>query len=361
MLNWLSTGTLGSIETGEISEFSVSATQTRSVSEIKYELVSGVLPTGLQVKNDGTIVGRVGYNSSTGTFNFGIAAKDIANTEISTGTFSIAVSESNDLTYTEVYFKPFLSLAKRSEFRQFINNDNIFPPALMYRNQDVNFGVQRNMKMVLEFGLEQINLAEYYYALQENFYRKRIRLGEVKSAIAKDSAGNHVYDVIYVEVVDEFVNSAGISAESVVHLTATDELYYPGSIFNMRKQLKSITLLDWTTIGVKNNLQPRFMRTQQAEDYRTETYISVVPLCYTLPGNSKLVMSKIKGSGFKFNTVDFEIDRLIVENSADNDAAKYLIFSRQAVGDLLDIDEYILGPEGWIRLDDENDQPLERE
>ena len=129
----------------------------------------------------------------------------------------------------------------------------------------------------------------------------------------------------------------------------------------MRKQLKSITLLNWTTIGVKDNLQPRFMRTQQADDFRTETYISVVPLCYTLPGNSKLVMSKIKGSGFKFNTVDFEIDRLIVENSADNDAAKYLIFSRQAVGDLLDIDEYILGPEGWIRLDDENDQPLQRE
>jgi hypothetical protein len=360
MLNWLSTGTLGSIETGEISEFSVTAIQTHPISEIKYKLASGVLPTGLQVKNDGTITGRVGY-SSTGTFTFGIAAQDIANTEISTSTFSITVTKSNELTYTEVYFKPFLSLAKRSEFRRFINNDSIFLPALMYRNQDVNFGVQRNMKMVLEFGLEQIDLAEYYYALQENFYRKRIRLGEVKSAIAKDAAGNHVYDVIYVEVVDELVNSAGVSAESVVHLPYIDELYYPGSIFNMRKQLKSITLLNWTTIGVKNNLQPRFMRTQQNEDFRSETYMSVVPLCYTLPGKSKLIMSNINASGFKFNTVDFEIDRLVVENSADNNAAKYLIFSRQAVGDLLDIDEYILGPEGWIRLDDENDQPLERE
>lgn len=360
MISWASTGTLGSIETGRISEFSVSASQTNTVSEIKYSLNSGSLPTGLSVKNDGTVVGRVGY-ISTGTFNFSILATDIVNTEELAGNFSISVTESNDLSYTEVYLRPFLSLAKRAEYRRFINNDKIFPPALMYRNQDVNFGVQRNMKMVLEFGLEQINLAEYYYALQENFYRKRVRLGPVKSAIAKDSNGVHVYDVVYAEVIDEFVNSAGVSAESVVHLPYTDELYYPGSIYNMRKQLRSITLLDWTTIGVKDSLQPRFMRTQQNEDYRTETYMSVVPLCYTLPGKSKLVMSNINASGFKFNTVDFEIDRLVVENSADNNAAKYLIFSRQAVGDLLDIDQYILGPEGWIRLDDEDDQPLERE
>jgi hypothetical protein len=31
------------------------------------------------------------------------------------------------------------------------------------------------------------------------------------------------------------------------------------------------------------------------------------------------------------------------------------------LGDLVDTDQYLLGPEGWIRLDDENDQPLLRE
>jgi hypothetical protein len=87
----------------------------------------------------------------------------------------------------------------------------------------------------------------------------------------------------------------------------------------------------------------------------------VVPLCYTLPNKSRIILNRIKSNNFKFNTVDFEVDRIIVENSLDNSGAKYLIFNRNAVGDLMDIDGYLFGPEGWVRLDDENNQPLQRE
>lgn len=354
MLSWTSSANLGSIETGFISELAVVAEQSTSTSEIKYLLNSGNLPSGLSLKNDGTIAGKVTY-SSTGTFTFAVTAIDTANNEQNTSTFTINVTGSTTKKFTDVYFRPYLKLNKRSQYREFISNERIFDPKLLYRPQDPNFGVQPQIKMTLDFGLEQLNLDEYVYALRENFYRKRLRLGSLKTAKAKDANNNHIYDIIYVDVIDELTN-----ADPVVYTTWNDEIYYPGSIENMRRQLHGITLQDYTWISVREDLQPRFMLSQLPTDAST-TYLKVVPICYTLPSKSYLIANKIKESGFKFNTVDFEIDRLIISNTLDNNTAKYLIFDRQAVGDLLDLDSYLFGPEGWIRLDREDDEPLQRE
>jgi hypothetical protein len=49
-----------------------------------------------------------------------------------------------------------------------------------------------------------------------------------------------------------------------------------------------------------------------------------------LPGRSATIIRKINESGFKFNTVNFEIDRLIVEKSAGPAGAKYLLLNRSS-------------------------------
>jgi hypothetical protein len=190
----------------------------------------------------------------------------------------------------------------------------------------------------------------------ENFYRKRLQLGNVKVAHGQDSNGVHLYDIIYAEVIDELVNNNGASVSNIIVYPWTrNEVYYPASIQNMRTQLKSITLIDYATISVNDQLKPKYMSAPGT------TYISTVPICYTLPGQSAEIVRRIKRSGFKFNSVDFEIDRLVVGNTLDNTGDKYVRFDRQSLGDLVDTDSYIQGPEGWIRLDDENDQPLLRE
>ena len=360
MLKWVTTSSLGTIDAGYISELAVSSTQTLTISEIKYTLSNGALPAGLTLQHDGTITGKVSYNT-TGTYTFTVTAIDNANTEELDQTFTLNVAQTSTTKFTEIYVRPYLKPDKRNKFNEFISNNQIFDPSLIYRPYDKNFGVQRQMKMVLDFGIQQLNLEEFLYPLQENFYKKRLRLGEIKSAIAKNSTGTHIYDVIYVEVVDELVNNSGISVSPVIHSVPNDELYYPGSVDNMRRQLRTITLQNWTTVSVRENMQPKYMMTQQVNDTRTQTYMRVVPLCYTIPGKSKVIINRIKSTGFKFNTFDFEVDRIIVENSLDNNTAKYLIFDRKAAGNLLDIDAYLFGPEGWIRLDDESDRPLERE
>lgn len=360
MLNWVTTSSLGAIELGFISELSVSAEQTLPISEIKYSFTSGNLPAGLSLKHDGTIVGKVAYNS-TGTYTFSITALDALNNEQSLQNFNLSVIDSTGLEFTEIYFRPYLSLAKRRQYSEFVNNEQIFVPSLIYRAHDINFGVQRKLKMVLDFGLEKLNLSEYTYPLYENFYRKRLRLGSIKTAIAKNSAGEHIYDVIYADVIDELVDNNNVSVEKLFHNLQNEQTYYPASVDNMRLQLQNITLQDWSIVHINENLQPRFMMTQQSTDYRTKTYMRVVPICYTLPNKSKIIANKIKANNFKFNTIDFEIDRLMIQSSVDNVADKYLLFSRAALGNQIETDGLLQGPEGWIQLDDESDQPLQRE
>lgn len=353
MLAWNNNSYIGAIEEGFTSELSISASQQfYPVSEIKYALVSGSLPEGLRLRHDGTLTGKIAYNN-TSSYSFTAQAKDNVNSESITGTFTINVTAS-EKSYTEAYFQPFFNLQKREQYRNFILDESIFKPSLMYRYHDSNFGVQTKMKMVLNFGLEQINLEEYVVALRENFYRKRLFLGKPKIAIARDSAGNVLYEVIYVDVIDELVNDQGVSVSPVVY-SIEDEIYYPGSIDNMRRQLRLLVLENRQYISINDRLQPKFM-TQRSEN----TYMRVVPLCYTLPGKGSVVLNKIIASKFKFNQLDFEIDRLIIGNSLDNNSAKYLIFDRNAVGDLINTDTELYGPEGWVRLDDESDNPLTR-
>jgi hypothetical protein len=347
---WVSTGTVGTIETGIPSELYIKAQHLTSDYSIKYTKTSGTIPPGLVLERDGTFSGSVTHGS-TGTYTFGVQASDVYGLSAITGTFVINVTETDTKQYTKIYARPFLPLAKRASYRDFITDESIFDPALMYRYFDPNFGVQPTIKVVIEFGIEKVNFLEYTNALRENFYRKRLYFGDLKIAIARDSTGKELYEVVYVDVVDDQVNSEGKSASSVVYGKGND-LYYPASINNMRAGLANIGLLSFNNaipssryIGVNDDYLPKFMQTAQAGSIDIAGFMKVIPLCYTLPGNGAKIISRIKLSGFDFKTVDFEVDRLIVENSLDSSSAKYLIFERQSIGDHIPEDDNLYGPD----------------
>lgn len=329
MLLWATDADLGTIETGFVSELAIVATQTTNSSyEIKYRIDSGSLPSGLTLRHDGAIVGRVPYDA-TGYYEFVVVARDNLNNQEIYRTFSLEVEATSLNSYTEIYSSPFLNLPKRKEFEQFILNEDIFKPSYMYRYWDPNFGVQTKMKMVIEFGLQQVNLSVYAEAMANNFHRRRFILGTPKIAYARDSSGNVIYETVYLDVIDNLINNSGESVSQAV--TSNNVDYYPNTVENMQYRLESIILPDETTIGVKNSLQPRYMLTQESGNYRTLTYLKVVPLCYALPLKGSVIVNKIKKSGFKFNTIDFDIDRLVVENSVDYQNPRFLLFPRQQI------------------------------
>ena len=157
-------------------------------------------------------------------------------------------------------------------------------------------------------------------ALSENFYRKRLTFGDVKVAIAKDSTGTHVYDVVYVEMID--------SMEGVKpNITINNVEYYPSSIENMRDRFVNSGFL------FNDSLTPRFMKTIQTGEDRPADYIKAVILCYTLPHKWTKISRRIKRSKFNFTQFDFDIDRIIVQDSLDNITAKYVVFPQRTITD----------------------------
>ena len=279
----------------------------------------------------------------------------------STSSVAIGTVTYTDNTFTKIYAKPFFTQQKRDEYRDFIANSFTFDPKLIYRYFDPNFGVQHDIKVMLEFGIERINLDDYMPALRENFYRKKLYFGDIKKAIAADRAGSVIYEVIYVDIADDLVNNLGVSVSEFVENNS--DVYYPSSLENMRKQLKSIQLQNGEAISVNEYNYPKFMRTPQAGDYNVPNYIRAIPLCYALPGQGDKIISRIKLSGFDFKKLDFEVDRLIVQETADSSTAKYLLLERQSLGDSIASDKYLFGTDGWqfAQLPTDKTDPLTRE
>ena len=329
-IEWITDSNLGSIETGITSELSVVARQILSNYSIKYTLKNGSLPPGLVLEQDGSISGKVNHNS-TGTYTFTVSASDVYQLSVVDRTFTLRSIQTDSKKYTEVYFKPLFSKQKRENYREFTANEFTFDPKLLYRYFDPNFGVQHDIKMVLEFGIEVVPLIYYtQQALNYNFYKKRFYFGDLKKAIAKDSSGTIIYEIVYIDPVDDLVNNNGTSVSRAVEVNGIN-VVYPNSVDNMRTRLEAMSIANGSTIGVNEYNKPRFMRTPQAGDYKPPTYVRVIPICYALPGQGDRIISRIRLSGFDFKLLDFEVDRLIVQESLDSATAKYLILEGPAL------------------------------
>ena len=99
--------------------------------------------------------------------------------------------------------QPFLKSNKRKDYETIISNTNLFDSDAIYRPNDPNFGIQKTMKMLVYSGIETKTVNYYVAAASKNHRRKKFKLGEIKSAIAKTpGTQNVVYEVIYVDVID---------------------------------------------------------------------------------------------------------------------------------------------------------------
>jgi hypothetical protein len=343
-IQWVSGTSLGTIETGIISEVAVQAREINSNYGINYQQISGTIPTGLTLKQDGSLSGAVAYGS-TGTYTFTVLASDVYQLSAIQKTFNLTVVETTSTRYTSIYLQPFLKSDKRTAYSDFITNTFTFDPNLIYRYYDPNFGIQHDIKVVLEYGIEKTYLDSYFKAMKENFYKKRLWFGDVKLAVATDTTGTVIYEVVYVNIVEDVAG-----ANPIEYSPDNNRIFYPASIDNMRASLEKTILPNGSYVSVNEYNLPRFMRSVQAGDYKPEYYIPVMPICYALPGQGNKIISRIRLSGFDFKQFDFEIDRVTVQEPLDYPTAKYLIFERQSIGDSIVQDNVLSGPDNlaWI-------------
>ena len=332
-----SPSSLGVINNGDTSTFYVVAKNVEGIP-IQYQLLSGSnsrLPQGLQLLTNGDIAGRVsfdtfaldggttvfdvGLNTVTQPTTFDMVAIFTVNAFSVNGlininkTFSITVVRRYNQPYDNLYVEAMPPESDRALLSGLLQNTNVFPPDLIYRNNDPDFGIASRVVYNHAYGLTAATLSDYVDSLYLNHYWKNLVLGKIETAQALDDNGNVIYEVVYSKVVDDLVNNNNVSVGKDVVLafpitgadTTEIDVVYPNSLQNMRDQV-----ID--TVGQVSEVLPRWMLSQQANG----SVLGFTPawvLAYTNPGQSGQiaynVQTYITNTGNDLNLIDFKIDR----------------------------------------------------
>jgi len=327
-ITWLVPSNLGSIDNGATSMFYVAAVNRAGIP-LQYQLLSGsdsLLPQGLTLLTSGEIAGRVSFNTfaldlGSTTFDKDTTTFDLKYT-FTVQAFSvdglINVSKQFSITvirrYNEPYENLYIQAMPPQNDRDFVNsllqNDDIFVPDYIYRFNDPNFGVAKQVVYDHAFGLTAATYADYVSSLYENHYWKNLTLGEVRVAQARNAAGEVVYEAVYSIVIDDLVNAQGESVSKQVVLpypiNAGDSteisFVYPNSLINMRDQV-----ID--TVGQISNVLPLWMTSKQANGQQLG-FVPAWVIAYAKPGRGDQIAYYIRTKfGENLNLIDFEVDR----------------------------------------------------
>ena len=455
---WITPTTFKSISSNFISNLAIEATSSVPSPNLLYTLQSGSLPPGLSLLLDGSISGKIKTFTDTGASNgltqidtgtftldnnkstidrkfiFEVAVQDQFKYSRTIKEFNITVGDPDNKTYSNIYARPFLKQTQRSIFTTFISNTEIFNPQYIYRPDDINYGIQKKINMLVYSGIETKSINHYVGAVAKNHKRKQFKLGNIKTAVAKTPGTNNVvYEVVYLEVIDPYLPTTGEvqksykidnkakllasesqfgdapsqfasfdfqgrdfedSAAGIISVTPTN-----GDIFVLQRDGTDvisgsyneilIRLRDLSTVtfpitissyvvdpdatspwylesvnsnvvkvdsnavssdqrndtkryisNIKNmrdnisevgttvrDFLPLWMRTAQEGQLQELGYIPAIPLCYCMPGKSKIIKNAIDFTSFDFTQLNFDIDRYVIDNTKGNANEQYLLFA----------------------------------
>jgi len=253
---WDTMPDLGTIKANFISTFSVKAkiiAQSIS-SKVLYRIIDGELPPGLKLNPNGEIVGKVNQfrnydavaeewkkglttidqnllllDGSTTTidrkFKFTVEARDRFGFSVLAQEYNIIVTDPDNISYSNLYVKPFMKTSQRTFYNNFIGDPNIFTPDKIYRPNDPAFGLQKDIKMLVYAGIETKDIKEYVAVSRKNHSRKRFKLGSIKTAVAKTAGTNTVeYEVVYLEVADPYDSTGDTDVKSSFGIRTKQEI-----------------------------------------------------------------------------------------------------------------------------------------
>ena len=81
-------------------------------------------------------------------------------------------------------------------------------------------------------------------------------------------------------------------------------------------------------IGVnERQFLPLWMRTSQDGAIEEIDYVTAMPICYCKPGTAELIRENIVNAGFDFKTIDYEIDRYIIDSLPNSQQERFILFA----------------------------------
>ncbi len=358
-ITWITPTSLGTVDNGTVS---ISKVQATSDVPLQYRLVDGQLPPNLTLLGNGEISGVVAYQptdtflapNSTTDFTFTIQAYSPQFPIVqSSRTFTLSVYQEYGQPTDTLYIKCTPSISDRNLLATLLDNNALIPEEYLYRPTDPYFGKANAIVYEHAFGIYASSFEEYVAAITKNHYWRQITLGELKTAIARNDAGEIIYEVVYSQIVDNLVNPQGISISeeifwprfiplelgpwytsetniytSYIEAPNGQEFYtsltpgyarllYPNSLPNMRERVGQ-------ELGQEYNfrLLPKWMTSQQLNG-STLGYTPAWVICYTLPGYAETIKNNINNNWkdpilntpYTLNTINFKIDRFTVDKS----------------------------------------------
>jgi len=366
-IEWISPTNLGTVYNNSISTLKLEASSTQN---LQYKLLSGALPPTLTLNSNGEIQGRIPFQpidklsvtGTTNTFEFTVEAFTPQYPLVkSQKTFNLSIYQYFAEVTENVYMKASPPISERELINQLLNDTTLIPDEYIYRPSDENFGKAKNISFVHAYGIKANNIDKYIEAIQKNHYWRNLTLGELKTAIARDDDGNIIYEVVYSQIVDDYINDKNksiseeiqwptyVSEELGPWLTSEGFLYtsfsdlsfplpenqnvdfftsltpgseryfYPASLPNMKKRIEQ-------NLGVdsNSNLLPKWMTTQQLNE-SVIGYTRAWVICYTVPGRSEEIANNIKNNWpHKLNNISFVVNRFYVDKSSTFNYNTYL-------------------------------------
>ncbi len=351
IVTWITPANMGTIYNGTISTLNVLAT---AQVELYYNIVSGSLPPNLELLYNGEITGYVADQPTTQVltlnettdFTFTIRAYSPDHPLLNSNkTFTISVLQQYTQPTDILYINATPSITDRNIINSLLTNTTLIPTIDLYRATDIYFGKATSVVYEHLYGVFSSDLDEYIAAVTQNHYWRNITLGELKTAVAKNSAGTIIYEVVYSEIIDNLINPSGVSVSSEIYwptpinlfqgswYTSVDDIYtsyvnifgqeyytsltpgsatvlYPNSLINMRNRVSAVLGQQYDS-----SLLPLWMTSQQA-DGNTLGYTQAWVICYTKPGKAITIKNNINDNwAYKLNQINFNIDRFTVDKS----------------------------------------------
>ena len=351
IVTWITPANMGTIYNGTISTLNVLAT---AQVELYYDIVSGSLPPNLELLYNGEITGYVADQPTTQfltlneitDFTFTIRAYSPDHPLLNSNkTFTISVLQQYTQPTDILYINATPSITDRNIINSLLTNTTLIPTTDLYRSTDIYFGKATSVVYEHLYGVFSSDLDEYIAAVTQNHYWRNITLGELKTAVAKNSAGNIIYEVVYSEIIDNLINPSGVSVSSEIYwptpinlfqgswYTSVDDIYtsyvnifgqeyytsltpgsatvlYPNSLINMRNRVSAVLGQEYNS-----SLLPLWMTSQQANG-NTLGYTQAWVICYTKPGKAVTIKNNINDNwAYKLNQINFNIDRFTVDKS----------------------------------------------
>jgi hypothetical protein len=384
-ITWVTNSNLGTLQANRISTISVSASTSIPSGVLRYALVSGSLPPGIVLKGDGELVGKVPINGTPGAqgltffdtgqttfdggtstldrvYTFSIIARDRFGFSAISQEFTLRISDLDNLTYSNIFVRPFLNSTQQQSFATLINDSTLIDPTNVYRPSDPSFGVQQGLKSLIYGGIETSSIDTFVSAIAKNHKRKKFFMGNLKTAVAKDPGTNDVvYEVVYIELIDpahpftgqtrtSFSVNAGankITTDTSKYKAVTDNSvsYRPSransitadsnaiKISQSRDVKKYIANIDNMRENIKatgtssRDFLPLWMRTAQDGGRADLDYVLAIPLVYCNAGASAVIQKNILSTGFDFTSINYDVDRYIIDTTTGNSNEQYILFA----------------------------------